>query len=60
MDTLNHPDWGLFGLGREDVLEEMKKLSLQGLLIVQAVGDVIRISWKYPNLETLCDVLARG
>lgn len=57
---LNHPDWGLFGLGREDVLEEMKKLSLQGLLIVQAVGDVIRISWKYPNLETLCDVLARG
>jgi hypothetical protein len=26
---LNHPDWGLFGLGREDVLEEMKKLSLK-------------------------------
>jgi hypothetical protein len=27
---LTHPDWELFGLAREDVLEELKKLSLTG------------------------------
>lgn len=57
---LTHEDWQLFGLEREDVLEEIKRLSLKGLLIVQAAGDVIRISWKQPDMEALCDVLAEG
>lgn len=57
---LAHPDWKLFGLGREDVLEELKRLSLKGILIVQAAGDVVRISWKQPNMEALCDVLTQG
>lgn len=57
---LSHEDWQLFGLSREDVLEEIKRLSLKGLLIVQAAGDVIRISWKQPDMEALCDVLAQG
>lgn len=57
---LLHEDWQLFGLAREDVLEEMKRLSLKGLLIVQAAGDVIRISWIQPDMEALCDVLAQG
>lgn len=57
---LTHEDWELFGLAREDVLEEIKRLSLKGLLIVQAAGDVIRISWKQPDMEALCDVLAQG
>lgn len=57
---LTHEDWQLFGLEREDVLEELKRLSLKGMLIVQAAGDVIRISWKQPNMEALCDVLAQG
>jgi hypothetical protein len=56
---LTHEDWQLFGLGREDVLEELKRLSLKGLLIVQTAGDVIRISWKQTDMETLCDVLAQ-
>ena len=56
---LAHPDWQLFGLGREDVLEELKRLSLKGVLIVQAAGDVVRIGWKQPNMETLCDVLSQ-
>lgn len=55
---LSHEDWQLFGLAREDVLEEIRRLSLKGLLIVQAAGDVIRISWKHENMEALCDVLA--
>jgi len=57
---LGHEDWQLFGLAREDVLEEIKRLSLKGLLIVQVAGDVIRISWKQPDMEALCDVLAQG
>ena len=57
---LSHADWQLFGLAREDVLTELKRLSLQGLLIVQAAGDVIRISWKHHTMEALCDVLSQG
>ena len=57
---LAHDDWQLFGLAREDVLEEIKRLSLKGSLIVQAAGDVIRISWKQQDMEGLCDVLAQG
>lgn len=55
---LSHQDWKLFGLEREDVLEELKRLSLKGWLIVQAAGDTVRISWKYQDMEALCDVLA--
>lgn len=57
---LTHEDWQLFGLAREDVLEEIKRLSLKGLLIVQAAGDVIRISWKQQDMESLCDVLTQS
>lgn len=57
---LAHEDWQLFGLAREDVLEEIKRLSLKGLLIVQAAGDVVRISWKFSSMEALCDVLTQG
>ena len=57
---LAHEDWQLFGLAREDVLEEIKRLSLKGLLIVQAAGDVIRISWKQQDMEALCDVLTQS
>lgn len=57
---LAHADWRLFCLAREEVLEEIKRLALKGLLIVQAAGDLIRISWKQPDLEALCYVLAQG
>lgn len=57
---LGHTDWQLFGLAREDVLDEIKRLSLRGMLIVQAAGDVVSISWKLKDLEALCDVLAQG
>lgn len=57
---LTHEDWQLFGLAREDVLEELKRLSLKGLLIVQSAGEVIRISWKQHTMEALCDVLTQS
>lgn len=42
---LNHEDWHLFGMAREDVLEEIKRLSLKGHLIVQAASDVSGTQW---------------
>jgi hypothetical protein len=57
---LAHQDWQLFGLVRQDVLNEVKRLALSGLLICQAVGEVIRISWKLRNMEALCNVLAQN
>ena len=57
---LIHEDWQLFGLAREDTLEEIKRLSLRGLLILQAAGDTVRISWKQKDMEALCDVLAQS
>ncbi len=56
--VLVHPDWTLFGLERMDVLEEMKRLALKGLLIVQSAGRVTKISWQIGSMEGLIDVLA--
>jgi hypothetical protein len=58
--VLSHEDWKLFGLERDDVLEEMKRLSLKGLVIVQSAGDVVRISWKQRDMEELCYVLTKS
>ena len=57
---LVHRDWQLFGLAREDVLDELKRLSLKSLLIVQAAGEIVRVSWRYHDMEALADVLAQG
>jgi len=56
--VLVHPDWTLFGLERMDVLEELKRLALKGLLIVQSAGGVTKISWQLSSMEGLIDVLA--
>lgn len=58
--VLTHEDWGLFGLDREEVIAEVKTLALKSLLILQSAGDLVRISWKFDNMEALCDVLAQG
>ena len=55
---LAHPDWGLFGLERIDVLAEMKQLALRGLLIVQSAGGVTKMSWQRNSMEELVDALA--
>jgi len=58
-NVIAHPDWALFGLEPADVLSELKRLALQGLLIVQSAGGATRISWNYKNMEELIDVLAQ-
>lgn len=55
--VFEHPDWGLFGLNHFEALDEIKRLALQGLLIVQAAGGLVQINWKHPTMETLCNVI---
>lgn len=59
-NLLSHYDWGLFGCAREDVLSELKRLSLQGHFIVQSAGDVTRIEWPYKSWEELIDVISKS
>lgn len=53
-------DWDLFGLERADVRDQLKRLSLQGLLIFQAASDVVHIGWTYKSMEELVDVIAQS
>lgn len=53
-------DWDLFGLERTDVRDQLKRLSLQGLLIFQAASDVVHIGWTYKSMEELIDVIAQS
>ena len=52
---VRHQDWLLFGLEPDDVLDELKRMSLRGELLVQAAGSVISISWRYKTLEGYLD-----
>ena len=53
-------DWDLFGLERADVRDQLKRLSLQGLLIFQAASDVVHIGWTYKSMEEVIDVIAQS
>jgi len=57
---VSHSDWALFGLDRADVRDQLKRLSLQGLLIFQAASDVVHIGWTYKSMEELTDVIAQS
>lgn len=57
---LVHEDWALFGLDRQEVLEELRRLALRNMWIVQAAGDSARIGWLHKDMETVCDVIAQG
>ena len=57
--VLSHPDWGLFGLEREDVLNELKRQSLKGWFIIQSAGEATRIGWQYETMEAVLDVITR-
>lgn len=57
--VISHPDWGLFGLEREDVLDELKRQALKGWFIVQSAGAASRIGWQYETMEAVIDALAR-
>ena len=48
-----HPNWQLFGMEQPDVLDELKRLASKGHLLFQAAGNVVRIGWKFNNLQEL-------
>ncbi len=56
--VISHPDWELFGLQKEDLKEELKRLSLKGFFIIQSAGDVISIGWNYKSWEELIRVIS--
>ena len=53
-----HPDWELFGLEKEDVRDELKRLALKGFWIVQTAGESTRISWSCTRWEEVIDGIA--
>ena len=57
---LQHEDWRLFGLDPSDVLAELKRQQLKGHFLVQSAGDLVRVTWNYPDIETLCHVLTQS
>lgn len=57
---VSHPDWSLFGLEHADVKDQLKRMSLQGLLIFQSASNVVHIGWTYKNMEELINVIAQS
>jgi hypothetical protein len=57
--VLDHADWKLFGLDRQGVLEELRKVAAEGHFIVQFSSDLLRISWKYKTMEACLDGIAQ-
>ena len=58
--VVSNVDWTLYGLDRADVLDELKRLALKGVFIVQTAGSVIKIGWLCKNMEELRDAIAEG
>lgn len=58
--VVSSSDWGFFGLERADVRDQLKRLSLHGVLIFQAASDVVHIGWTYKSMEELIDVIAQS
>jgi hypothetical protein len=58
--VLIDPDWALFGMDRNDVLNELKRQALKGWFIIQSAGDVTRIGWQYQNMEELTNAFNKG
>jgi hypothetical protein len=58
--VIGHQNWQIFGLEPSDVREEFKRLSLNGWIIFQAAGDVVKIGWNYNSMDEVIDVIAQG
>jgi hypothetical protein len=52
-------EWKLFGYIRYDVIRHFERLAAQGHFIFQNAGDLIKITWKYNNMEELIDAIGQ-
>ncbi|NQX01741.1 DUF1819 family protein [bacterium] len=53
----SHTDWRLFGLMPADVIALLEREAGKGHLQVQNAGQLLRIEWKYPDMDPLIDAL---
>jgi hypothetical protein len=58
--VISHEDWTLFGLDKNDVRDEMKRLSLKGYVIIQTAGRATRIGWHTKGMKELTDIIAQS
>jgi len=58
--VLQHEDWALFGFDPADVLDELKRFSLRGELIVQAAGSAVRIGWHADSMKEVTHGFVEG
>jgi hypothetical protein len=57
--VVNHRDWALFGFGPRKVSLALDRLSGEGWWLAQVAGSLVRVTWKYANMEEVVDALAR-
>ncbi len=57
---LRRTEWEWFGLDSKDALDELKRLSLRGEIVVQSAGRSTRVAWKYKSIEGLADGILKG
>lgn len=55
---IGHRDWQLFGLAPADVIGQLEREAARGHLQVQNAGQVLRIEWKYADMEHAIDAIA--
>lgn len=60
MAVARHNDWQLFGLEPTEVIGQLKRMTHDGHLLIQASADLIQISWKYRTMEKCLDALTKG
>lgn len=58
--VIGSSDWRYFGLEPNDVVNQLKGLSHNGQLIMQATTDLVHISWKYSSMEDCLRAIAKG
>lgn len=54
---LHHPDWQLFDMHAPQAAELLQRISWQGHFIFQYSGELLKISWKYTDMESFIDGL---
>lgn len=52
-----HRDWALFGLMPADVITHLEREASKGHLQVQNAGQILRIEWKYPDMEHVINAI---
>jgi hypothetical protein len=59
LGVIQHPDWSLFGLEPQEVIDQLRTLSHDGHLLVQSSGELVQISWAYKTMTQCLDALTQ-